>query len=163
MNKNNLLILSITAIVFLGLVLLLSNLPEDQQVVVPGALGDIEVEQSFDFGLISMKEGDVFHEFVLKNTGLHTVLLSRLYTSCMCTTARLKMNGYQSQFFGMVGHGYIPKVNKVLEPGEEAVIEVVFDPAAHGPAGVGRVERIVYVEGEKGTMLQVQFFATITP
>lgn len=163
MNKNHLLILGITALVFVGAVLLLSNPQKAQQASVLGVLADLEMEQSFDFGSISMKEGDVSHEFLLKNTGEEAVSISRMYTSCMCTAARFKMGEYQSGFFGMVGHGYIPKINKVLNPGEEAIVEVVFDPAAHGPAGVGRVERVVYLEDPDGEKTTLEITATVTP
>ncbi|KKT83316.1 MAG: hypothetical protein UW81_C0021G0020, partial [Candidatus Giovannonibacteria bacterium GW2011_GWC2_44_9] len=41
--------------------------------------------------------------------------------------------------------------------------EVVFDPAAHGPAGVGRIERAVYLENSASEALQLKFSATVTP
>ena len=164
MNKNYLFILGIAAVVFLGAVLLFSNSPEAQQASVLGALENLEFgEGSFDFGSISMKEGNVSHEFVVKNTGAQAVSISRVYTSCMCTTAKIRIGEYQSGFFGMAGHGYIPKLNKVVEPGEEAVVEVVFDPAAHGPPGVGRVERAVYLEGKDGEKTTLEITATVTP
>lgn len=65
--------------------------------------------------------------------------------------------------FGMPGHGAIPTINEALEPGTEATIEVVFDPAAHGPAGVGKVNRVVTVETASGEALQLSFQATVTP
>src|SRR3989338_1285615 len=45
----------------------------------------------------------------------------------------------------------------------EATLEVVFDPAAHGPAGVGRIERVVYVEHSAGDLLEFQISAMVTP
>lgn len=120
-------------------------------------------ENSFDFGSVSMAKGDVSHSFTIKNTGENPVIIGRMYTSCMCTTALLKLNGSSFGPFGMQGHGFIPKINKSLEPGEEATVEAVFDPAAHGPAGIGPIQRVIYIENNAGVPLQLNFSANVTP
>lgn len=120
-------------------------------------------ENSFDFGSISMAAGKVSHLFKIKNSGTETLKIERVYTSCMCTTARLATADGQTPFFGMPGHGFIPKINKEIKAGEEATIEVVFDPAAHGPAGVGPISRVVYLESGEETPFEVSFSAVVTP
>ena len=50
-----------------------------------------------------------------------------------------------------------------MNPGEDAIIEVVFDPAAHGPAGIGPVDRVVTIENTAGRPLVLAFAATVTP
>ncbi|HEY4497318.1 MAG TPA: DUF1573 domain-containing protein [Candidatus Paceibacterota bacterium] len=120
-------------------------------------------EQSFDFGTISMAAGDVKHEFTINNTEGSDVTIDKMYTSCMCTTATLNVGGKKFGPYGMPGHGFIPKISQTIGPNEKATIEVVFDPAAHGPAGVGRIQRVVTIESDGGQPLELQFAALVTP
>ncbi|MEK7193406.1 MAG: DUF1573 domain-containing protein [Patescibacteria group bacterium] len=120
-------------------------------------------ETVFDFGTISMARGVVSHAYSIKNNGTELVALSKLYTSCMCTKASLSFGGKKIGPFGMPGHGFVPGFSEVLNPGEEAVIDVAFDPAAHGPAGIGKIERSVILENNGATPLEVKFTATVTP
>ncbi len=119
-------------------------------------------EKFFDFGIISMAQGEVERVFKVKNSGASPVNLAKLYTSCMCTTAYLKIGEFDRGPFGMPGHGIVPKVNKELLPNQEAEIKVVFDPAAHGPSGIGKIERVVYLENSAGTV-EFGFKAEVTP
>lgn len=120
-------------------------------------------EASFDFGTISMAAGTVRHTFKIQNAGTEPVVIGKIYTSCMCTIATLALDGKQFGPYGMPRHGFIPKINGAMAPGEEASVEVVFDPAAHGPAGVGRLQRIVTVEYNAGQPLEIGFTALVTP
>lgn len=120
-------------------------------------------ENAFDFGDISMAAGKVNHSFKIKNTGLEKISIEKIYTSCMCTEATLTANSKEYGPYGMAGHGFIPKINAELAPGEEASISVIFDPAAHGPAGVGKIQRSIYLENNAGTPLELHFSATVTP
>ena len=63
----------------------------------------------------------------------------------------------------MPGHGFGPKIDETFLPGEEAVIEVIFDPSAHGPAGIGTVERAVYLENDSGLLLELLIKAVVAP
>lgn len=119
---------------------------------------------SFDFGTISMANGIVRHSFVITNAGSRPVTVRQMYTSCMCTEASLLMpRGLRMGPFGMPGHGMIPTINQELAPGEEATIEVTFDPAAHGPAGVGRIERMIYLETDAAAPFVLRITANVTP
>ncbi len=120
-------------------------------------------ESSFDFGTVSMAQGIVKKRVTITNEGPDSIALGKMSTSCMCTTATLIKGEDRFGPFGMPGHGYIPKLNQTLGPNEEAVVEIAFDPAAHGPAGVGRVDRSVYLENNAGSPLEIQFTATVTP
>lgn len=120
--------------------------------------------QSFDFGTISMANGIVRHSFAVKNAGDRPVMMRQMYTSCMCTEASLMMTGgLRMGPFGMPGHGMMPTINRELAPGAEATIEVTFDPAAHGPAGVGRTQRLIYLETDAGEPLTLEITANVTP
>ncbi|MDO8560138.1 MAG: DUF1573 domain-containing protein [bacterium] len=118
---------------------------------------------AFDFGQVSMAAGVVSRRITVSNPGTTPVKVTKLYTSCMCTTARLQTNGRTVGPFGMPGHGVVPRISEVITPGQQATLEVTFNPAAHGPAGVGRVNREVIVETDGGGTLTVAFTAQVTP
>ena len=117
----------------------------------------------YNFGSISMARGKVSHRYLIRNTGAGPILIRKIYTSCMCTTATLVKGARRSDPFGMPGHGLIPTINEPMKPGEDALIEVVFDPAAHGPAGIGPVNRVVTVENSGGRPLELVLAANVTP
>src|SRR3989338_9291809 len=123
----------------------------------------VEEANNYDFGTISMAAGKVKHTFKIKNTSNEAVVISKMYTSCMCTTATLAIGSKQFGPFGMPGHGATPLINQTINPNEEASVEVVFDPAAHGPAGVGRIQRVVTLENNSGQQVELQFSAAVTP
>ena len=119
--------------------------------------------KSFDFGRISMAKGNVSYKFQLKNTGDKKVLINKIYTSCMCTSALLKTSAGEWGPFGMPGHGYVPSLNILINPGEMIEAEAVFDPAAHGPAGLGKFERLVYLEGASGSVQELKIAGEVMP
>ncbi|MBI2035974.1 MAG: DUF1573 domain-containing protein [Candidatus Liptonbacteria bacterium] len=120
-------------------------------------------EPSYDFGDISMANGKVSRIFKIKNATQGAATLTKLYTSCMCTSASLKKDGKVLGPYGMPGHGFVPSINEPINAGEEFEIEVVFDPAAHGPAGVGPISRIVYAENNIGKPLEIGISAYVKP
>ncbi|MBI2607882.1 MAG: DUF1573 domain-containing protein [Candidatus Doudnabacteria bacterium] len=120
-------------------------------------------EVSYDFGTVSMSDGDVVHEFTITNSQVEAIEIAKIYTSCMCTDAFFVQEGLRKGPYSMPGHGAIPKVEEILEPGEKAIIEVVFDPTAHGPAGIGLIDRSVFVETEKGASVELRINGNVTP
>lgn len=118
---------------------------------------------NYDFGTISMAAGKVNYIFKIKNTGSEAVNIGKMYTSCMCTTATLMKGSEKFGPYGMPGHGLVPKINQKVDPNEEVSVEVIFDPAAHGPAGIGRIERIITLENNAGLPIELLFAATVTP
>lgn len=118
---------------------------------------------NYDFGTISMKNGLVTKAFSVKNEQNEPVKLSELYTSCMCTEAKIKIGSEQYGPFGMLGHGSMKMLNQSLVPGQEAQLEVTFDPNAHGPSGIGVIERTVTLKSDKGDLANVNIKATVTP
>ena len=121
------------------------------------------IRKGHDFGTISMAAGKVSYRYPISNVGTEPLEVRKLYTSCMCTTAALVKNGKVSEAYGMPGHTPIPSINVPIAPQEQAYVEVVFDPAAHGPAGVGPIERVVTVENSAGQPLELGFTAVVTP
>ncbi len=118
---------------------------------------------SYDFGVVSMAKGEVTRDFRIKNNSTGKVEIKKIYTSCMCTTAWFINGKIEKGPFGMAGHGYVPPVKEYLGSGEEAVIKVVFDPTAHGPAGVGPIQRAIYIEGADSMLAQLEFSANVAP
>lgn len=120
-------------------------------------------ELAYDFGTIRMANGKVSHEFKFRNAGADPVRLTRLYTSCMCTEATLVMIGREYGPYGMPGHGFLSGFSESLKPGGEATLTVTFDPNAHGPAGVGPIERVAYLENDAGEPLEFVITGQVTP
>lgn len=120
-------------------------------------------ENFYDFGQISMKDGNVEKVFTVTNASEVSVLIEKLTTSCMCTVAFFEAESGEKGPFGMPGHGgIVPRLNERIASGESRNVRVVFDPNAHGPAGVGPISRVVYLEGKDG-ILELGFKAMVTP
>lgn len=118
-------------------------------------------ERFYDFGSISMAKGIVSKSFEVSNNTAKDIVVSSVSTSCMCTKANIiAANGTVKGPFGM---GSSPKIDQVLKPGEKIQIEAVFNPAAHGPAGVGPIDRFVYVSDDAGGTMQFEIKALVKP
>lgn len=169
-GKNKTILLAVGLVILLGVMFWLGQ-PKSNQPSGNGANlsdtvggGQLTVQESFfDFGTISMARGRVENLYKVKNISGESVVVTKMYTSCMCTIAYLMSGGGETGPFGMPGHGFVPPVNKTIDAGEEITIRAIFDPAAHGPAGVGPVDRAIYLETKSGQVLQVGFKATVTP
>lgn len=120
-------------------------------------------ETEYDFGRISMADGKVSRSFTITNPAPGSVLLDSVVTSCMCTKASLKRGGEVIGTFGMPGHGSVPKANDTIGPGETRELVVTFDPAAHGPAGVGPIGRSVYLRDGDGGTVRIRISAVVLP
>ena len=121
-------------------------------------------ETFYDFGTISMKDGNVSREFTVTNSTDTDITVSTILTSCMCTLAFIVgSDGSVKGPFGMPGMGYIPPANEIIKAGESRVIRVVYDPNAHGPACVGRTDRFVTLTDTSGGTLQLEIKALVTP
>ncbi len=67
---------------------------------------EIASGNDYDFGKISMAEGNVFHSYFVKNGGDKPVKITKIWTSCMCTEAVLKTSGGEEKGkFGMHSRG----------------------------------------------------------
>ena len=171
MKKNQIVIL-IVFIVAVALVILSANRTgsspsENNSNILAGSANGtgtlVAVESFYDLGTISMSAGKVSRVFKITNTGTGQVFVKKIYTSCMCTTATLTTKEGTAGPFGMPGHEAIPTISQTVAPNEEASIEAIFDPAAHGPAGVGRVRRSIYIETDsQKEPLELVFEANVT-
>lgn len=130
-----------------GTVVLLSN-SSGGKAQIEKALGvKMEVaEERFDWGEIDYGGGLAIHSFKIKNSGAKDLEIANVATSCMCTLAYFKGPTGTSPKFGMKGMSRPSSYKGILKPGEEGEIVAEFDPAYHGPTGVGKVERAVSFE-----------------
>ncbi|OGM11141.1 hypothetical protein A2Z22_00990, partial [Candidatus Woesebacteria bacterium RBG_16_34_12] len=108
---------------------------------------DLEVNPaSYDVGTIKMKDGNVVKTYEVKNTSTESMKLQRIATSCMCTKTKIKIGDKETREFGMEGMGdKNPPINLELSSGQTATVTAIFDPAAHGPKGVGSFDRTVFL------------------
>ena len=164
MNKN-----------FIGLVIVLAGLalifwlakptpPSGSSDDTTGVSGALSAEETvFDFGSISMANGKVGHVFTIKNASTSPVVINKMYTSCMCTTAELNIDGRSFGPYGMPGHMPVPMIKETIEAGARAQVEVIFDPNAHGPAGVGLIDREVIIENSSEIPFKFKIKGIVTP
>ncbi len=96
-----------------------------------------------DADTVSIADGDVTFTYEIENNGKGDLKIDRIWTTCGCTEARLKVGERTSQKFGM--HDSAPFWSQTISPGEKGFLEVVFDPGFHGPGGTGPVTRAVYL------------------
>lgn len=135
----------------------------------PSAYGNLKSELAatetlYNFGTISMRNGLVNREFTVTNPTDRDITVSTILTSCMCTSAYVVgADGSLKGPFKMPGMGYVPPANELIKAGESRVIRVVYDPNAHGPAGVGRIDRFVTLTDASGGALQLEIKALVTP
>lgn len=123
------------------------------------------MKNDWNFGEISMKDGNVTHNFELKNEGTEPVVIRKIFTSCMCTTALITdASGKEYGEFGMPGHGLPSQTDVKIAPGKTITVEAIFNPAAHGPAGVGLARRSIYLETNSSVSpkVEVRFSASVT-
>lgn len=118
-------------------------------------------QKTYDWGIINMKDGNVNKTFIIKNTGADVLKLTKVKTSCHCTKASVIINGVASPIFGM--NTNFSWIGEVL-PNSEAQLSIVFDPAYHGPNGVGPITRYVSVDTNdpKTSTLEFTLTANVT-
>lgn len=124
--------------------------------------GKIEISpQKYDAGIVSMAEGLVKKTFEIKNIGEGDLKIDRIWTSCMCTTVRLKVGDKESPEFGM--HTNSTFWSQKLASGETGFLEVTFDPAFHGPEGTGPAVRAIYISSNdpQNENLEVRLIANV--
>jgi hypothetical protein len=116
---------------------------------------------SHDFGDIPIDGGVVETVFQVENDGEETRLVA-VYTSCGCTSAVLEFgDGSTVGPFGMPGHGDPLEIGRTLAPGESFLVKLAFDPAAHGPQGLGNVMRVVSLHTRGGATAELTITANV--
>ena len=141
-----------TLLVVIGLAFLVSSKEKKT-----GTLSEVKAEGialtplNYELGEVPINGGIVTKEYEVKNETGGDIELLKIATSCMCTTASAKVGEDETRFFGMEMVGdKNPLLSLKLKNGGTAKISVQFDPAAHGPEGVGPFERVVWLYFDNG-------------
>jgi hypothetical protein len=122
------------------------------------------VEKIYDFGTISMAKGNVERVFKVSNPTDKDITVKTVTTSCMCTSAFIMKGDLAVKGpFKMPSMGYVPPANEAIKAHESMDIKVVYDPNAHGPAGIGIIDRFVYLVDADGGKIQLEIKAIVTP
>lgn len=136
-------IILVTLLLLGGVVYFGTKLGSSTEVLADSQVA-ISVEQTtHDWGTIDIDSGIASQSFTIENQGSTPLKLYEVQTSCMCTTAQLKTGTQESKKFGM--HEKSTSVFEV-SPGASAQLLVEFDPAYHGPSGVGPINRTVIIK-----------------
>lgn len=119
-------------------------------------------ETEYDAGTVSMTDEKVAHVYEIRNVGDSDLKIDKIWTSCMCTTARLKVGDEESGEFGM--HSNPIFWSQRIAPGETGLLEVVFDQTFHGSEGTGQAVRIVYLSTNdpENKQAEVRLTANVT-
>jgi hypothetical protein len=116
---------------------------------------ELQLEQTtYDWGTISMADGKVSADFEIANKGEEVLKIYGITTTCTCTTAQFFWEGGNSPLFSM--HGRSNNVVSI-DPGQTVNLKVVFDPAYHGPSGVGPATRGVLMKTNDVNRPEIQF------
>ncbi len=169
--KPKTIIITLIVIFVIGFLLVLSyqksssSAASVQGVASTGAKSALTASSTFyDFGTISMKNGDVHQDFTFTNQTASDITINNVQSSCMCTSALLVLpDGSTKGPFGMPGMGGMTATNDTVKAGETRTVRVTYDPNAHGPAGVGAIDRFVTVTDTSGASLQFEIKAVVTP
>lgn len=122
-------------------------------------------ENYYDFQTISMMDGNVEHDYVLTNNGTEPLIIEKAVTSCMCTEVLIiDARGKEYGPYGMPGHGSTGGTNVSVGAGDQVTVRAIFDPAAHGPSGVGLARRYIYLDTNSATSpkTELSFQAMVT-
>lgn len=151
----------------IALIALPSLMPEKEKSASVASSASLIAQESFyDFGSIAMKDGLVETTYKLINTGDEAITIGKVYTSCMCTTASIiESDGNEKGKFGMPGHrGILKRAESLVAPGDSVTVKAIYDPAAHGPSGVGLAQRSIYLETDSKITpkIELRFKAMVT-
>lgn len=163
MKKSTIIIIALVLLGALGLMWWGSGSQQSQSSQFNGKSSLTAAEKLYDFGTISMAKGKVSHLFRITNPSGKDLTIKELATSCMCTAAYIVNGDSKIGPFGMASMGARTKADEIIKAGESRDIEAEYDPAAHGPAGVGPIDRFVTLTESEGGSLQFEIKAQVTP
>ena len=155
MNKETKFILGaalVTLGLIVGLTFFISAKGSKERTLVATEVKGIEAATThYDLGDVPIKGGIVTREYEIKNTTGSDLELIKIVTSCMCTKASVKAQSGETKFFAMeMGGDRNPFISLKIKKDETAKVTVRFDPAAHGPEGVGPFDRVISLYFDTG-------------
>lgn len=116
---------------------------------------------SYNLGKISKKKKKIELRIPIQNKGEEALKITKLKTSCECTTVRLKTKDYESPPFSMGMEGGTTW-QATLNPGEKGELIIVTD-LNHSHVKTGHLLRVVEVESNDPIhpLIRIQFEADI--
>jgi hypothetical protein len=101
----------------------------------------LEVD-SFNFGKVSKKQGEIRKSFKVYNKGNLDLVITNIRVSCSCVGVSLRVGKDKSPYFGIAGaaSGW----QAVITPGKSGVLEVLLD-VAHPSMAKGRQVRDIFI------------------
>ena len=151
-------IILVTVLIIVGGIFLISGNSSTSAAITSSQNAKVTVDnRNYDWGNIPIKGGNVSKIFTIRNTGTNVLKLTKVKTSCHCTKAQVIINGNTSPFFGM--NAVSPWVGEVAL-GNEAQLNVIFDPAYHGSNGVGPITRYISVDTNDPNNSTLEFTLT---
>lgn len=157
-------IIGFTVLLIVGLASWQGGKDTNEQTQPLAQVAGIQISpESYELGKVDLNGGLVTKEYEVKNDTDQTMKLQKIVTSCMCTQAKVSVGDKESRYFGMEHPGdRNPPINYEIQPGENAKVTVNFDPAAHGPQGVGPFDRVVTLTFSEPTgVRQLTFNGTV--
>lgn len=153
----------VSILVIVGVAFLLSSKSQTEaEMPTTEVAGLTASPEGYDLGDVAIKGGIISKDYEIKNTTSETLNLKKIATSCMCTTAKVRVGDKETRFFGMEMAGDSnPPLDLAIPKGETAKVSVEFDPAAHGPEGVGPFDRIVWLYFSQGVK-ELKFNGVVT-
>ena len=156
--KFSLLIIGTTVLLLVGGIFVLGKQSAGSVELSKNAAAAFSTDHDrYEWGNIAYGGGKASHRFSIRNDGTADLSVANLKTSCMCTTVQFKSESGESPAFAMHQKS---QWQGVLAPGDVADIEVIFDPAFHGPQGVGPMERAVSFDTNDPKKPYVEFTLT---
>jgi hypothetical protein len=156
-------ILGVTLIVVVVLAVIVGGKVKDvDSIPNTEVLGLAATPEFYDLGNVKLRGGIVTKEYEIKNETGKNIRLRKIATSCMCTTAKVSVGDKETRFFGMEMDRSNAPVNLEIRSGEVAKVTINFDPAAHGPEGVGPFDRSVWLSfSDPGGIKELKFSGTV--
>lgn len=115
-----------------------------------------------DFGRVPIDGGTVETLFRLVNESSDDVQLASVATSCGCTSATAQFaDGSTVGSFDPPADGDWGSAGRSVMAGESFQVRVVFDPAAHGPDGVGELMREVILATPDGSSTRLVIMVNV--
>lgn len=156
-------IVGFVILLVVGVYFLTKGVKEDENIPYQDVAGIATTPESYDLENVPIKGGVVTKEYEIKNTTDKVIKIKKIATSCMCTTASVEIGSKKTGFFGMEMQGdKNAPINLEMAANETGRVIVNFDPAAHGPSGVGPFDRIVWLTfSDPGGVKELKFNGTV--
>jgi hypothetical protein len=120
---------------------------------VAGAPQIVVLPELYDFGDVSITGGIVTTVMTVKNEGNSDLVINDMESSCGCTTASITKNGIEGPTFSMKMHGTNPVGwSETLKPGENAFLNINYNPMVHPLRGPVTREIILYSNDPRNSM-----------